>query len=57
MTEEEVADQYMHGYCMFMAAALHHQYGFPIGLFTIKHGGEERLSHAWPRLPSLRWGG
>jgi hypothetical protein len=50
MTEEEAVDQYMHGYCMFMAAALHHKYGWPIGLMTIEHD-KVRLSHAWVITP------
>lgn len=44
----------MHGYCMFMAAALHHAYGFPVGVLTVTHDGVERLSHAWVVLPSGR---
>lgn len=40
-------DQYMNGYCMFMAAAIHHKYKLPIGLMTV----EGRLSHAWIELP------
>lgn len=45
--EQEQVDQYMCGYCMFMAAALHHNCGYPIALMTITFGGQERLSHAW----------
>ena len=51
--EEDEVDQYMHGYCMFMAAALHHQYGFPVGLLSVTHQDNiERLSHAWVVLPN-----
>ncbi len=32
---QEYCEQYMNGYCMFMAAALHHEYKFPIGFLTI----------------------
>lgn len=49
----EAVDQYMHGYCMFMAAALHHRYGFPVGLLTITHADKkERLCHAFVVLPN-----
>ena len=51
MNEEEIVDQYMNGYCMFMAAALHHHYGLPVGLLTVTHDTERR-SHAWVVLPS-----
>jgi len=48
MDEEyyNAVDHYMHGYCMFMAAALHHKYNYPIGILTITHD-RERLSHCW----------
>jgi hypothetical protein len=45
-------DKYMHGYCMFLAAALHQKYGFPVALLTVRHRGVERLSHAWVVLPN-----
>ncbi len=48
---DEIVDQYMHGYCMFMAAAIHHKSGLPIGLMTIEHSCGVRLSHAWIDLP------
>ncbi len=51
MSEEDAVDQYMNGYCMFMAAALHHRYGFRIGLVAINHGDGERLCHAWVTKP------
>lgn len=51
MSEEETVDQYMNGYCMFMAAAIHHHYGLPVGLLTVTHD-TERLSHAWVVLPN-----
>lgn len=47
ISEEDAVEQYMHGYCMFLASALHHQYGFPIGLVSIQHEDKLRLSHAW----------
>ncbi len=48
---EDVEDLYMHGYCMFLAAALHHEYGFPLGILTVEVGGKEVLSHAWVVVP------
>ncbi len=56
MSYEDAVDQYMHGYCMFMAAALHHRYGFKIGLASVMYSGRgcpngERLSHAWVKTP------
>ena len=34
---DPIVDQYMNGYCMFMAAAIHHKSGLPIGLMTVTH--------------------
>ncbi len=43
----EALDDYMHGFCMFLAAALHHEYKLPIGLMTLKYKGKTFLSHSW----------
>ena len=48
---DPIVDQYMNGYCMFMAAAIHHKSGLPIGLMTVTHPCGVKLSHAWIDLP------
>jgi hypothetical protein len=36
---------------MYMAAAIHHKSGLPIGLMTVTHPCGVRLGHAWIDLP------
>lgn len=51
---QSAVEQYMNGYCMFMAAALHHKYNVPIGLLLIKHD-KWHLCHAWVCLPNGKY--
>lgn len=51
MDVDEIVDQYMHGYCMFLAAAIHHKSKLPIGLLTVTTSFGTYLGHAWVELP------
>jgi hypothetical protein len=50
---ERIDDTYMYGCCMCLAAALHHEYGFPIVAVLYDHAsGDQGLHHAWVKLPN-----
>lgn len=48
----DVVQRYMNGYCMYLAAALHHEYGFPISVSLVPYGAKYSLYHCWVTLPN-----
>lgn len=52
MNDEDLIDKYMNGFCMYLAAAIRHKTGWPIGLMTVFHKERECLSHAWIKTPT-----
>lgn len=48
----ELVEQYMHGDCAYLAAAMHHLYKLPLGMLIVFHRSKHNvetahLSHAW----------
>lgn len=52
---EAVSTEYSYGKCMWLALALHEQYGWPIwGQFDVLPDGQEYIAHAYVVMPDGR---
>jgi len=51
---QAMVQKYMNGCCMYLAAALHHKFGYRLGMSTIfdSFSGKETVYHVWVNLPN-----